>query len=124
MKLRTQFLLAFLSSTRALPALEAAHIKPYAKSGPHLVDNGLLLRRDIHGLFDRGHVTVSTDHRFEVSRRIRDDFENGPDYYNPAASYWSTTSRRSTGDSPAKSRLIQIADSKLLISKFWPTQSR
>jgi putative restriction endonuclease len=43
--------------------------------------DGLLLRRDIHALFDSGYVTVSPDLRFNVSRRIKEEFENGRDYY-------------------------------------------
>jgi putative restriction endonuclease len=66
---------------RTLPALEAAHIRPYGDGGEHAASNGLLLRRDIHNLFDLGHVTVSPDLHFEVSRRIREEFENGRDYY-------------------------------------------
>ncbi|OPY93071.1 MAG: hypothetical protein A4E73_00488 [Syntrophaceae bacterium PtaU1.Bin231] len=66
---------------RTLPALEAAHIKPYTESGPHDVRNGILFRSDIHRLFDKGYVTVSEDYRFEVSRRIKEEFENGRDYY-------------------------------------------
>jgi len=62
--------------------LEAAHIKPYSANGPHAVGNGLLLRTDIHKLFDKGYVTVSPDdHRFVVSRRLHDDYENGRTYY-------------------------------------------
>lgn len=67
---------------RTLPALEAAHIRPYAEGGFHEAPNGLLLRRDIHSLFDAGYVTVTPDHHFEVSDRIRDEFENGRDYYD------------------------------------------
>jgi len=66
---------------RTLPALEAAHIKPYSDSGPHRVDNGILLRSDIHKLLDTGYVTVTGDYRFEVSRRIKEEYENGRDYY-------------------------------------------
>jgi putative restriction endonuclease len=66
---------------RALPALEAAHIRPYGDGGEHEARNGLLLRRDIHSLFDAGYVTVTPDLRFEVSRRIREEFENGRHYY-------------------------------------------
>lgn len=65
---------------RTLPALEAAHIKPYSESGPHRVDNGLLLRSDIHRLFDSGYVTVTSDHSFEVSNRIKEEFDNGEEY--------------------------------------------
>jgi len=41
----------------------------------------LLLRSDIHTLFDRGWVTITPDHRVEVSSRIRDEFHNEREYY-------------------------------------------
>lgn len=66
---------------RTLPALDAAHIQPYAEGGVHEASNGLLLRRDIHSLFDAGYVTVTPDLRFEVSRRIKEEYENGRHYY-------------------------------------------
>ncbi len=66
---------------RTLPALEAAHIRPYGDGGEHDARNGLLLRRDIHSLFDAGYVTVTPDLHFAVSRRIREEFENGKHYY-------------------------------------------
>ena len=66
---------------RTLPALEAAHIRPYGDGGEHEARNGLLLRRDIHSLFDAGYVTVTPDLRFEVSRRIKEEFDNGKHYY-------------------------------------------
>jgi putative restriction endonuclease len=70
-----------ITGEKTLPALEAAHIKPYGEGGEHEARNGLLLRRDIHSLFDAGYVTVSLDLRFAVSRRIREEFENGKHYY-------------------------------------------
>ncbi|MFX0195474.1 MAG: HNH endonuclease [Candidatus Hodarchaeota archaeon] len=70
-----------VTQERTLPALEAVHIKPFGDSGPHRVQNGILFRADIHKLFDAGYVTISPDYRFEVSRRIREEFENGGDYY-------------------------------------------
>jgi putative restriction endonuclease len=70
-----------ITGERTLPVLEAAHIKPYAESGPHQVSNGLLLRADLHLLFDDGYLTLTDDLRVEVSGRIRDQFENGRDYY-------------------------------------------
>jgi putative restriction endonuclease len=66
---------------RALPTLEAAHIRPVAAGGLHRIDNGLLLRSDVHRLFDRGYVTVTPDYRVRVSHRLRDDFDNGEPYY-------------------------------------------
>ena len=41
----------------------------------------MLLRRDIHSLFDAGYVTIAPDLRFEVSRRIKEEYENGRQYY-------------------------------------------
>jgi putative restriction endonuclease len=70
-----------ITGERTLPALEAGHIRPYSKAGPHNIRNGLLLRSDLHNLFDLGYLTVTFDYRVEVSRRIREEFENGRDYY-------------------------------------------
>jgi putative restriction endonuclease len=70
-----------ITGERTLPALEAAHVRPYANGGEHRASNGVLFRRDIHSLFDAGYVTVNRDYRFEVSRRIKEEFENGRDYY-------------------------------------------
>lgn len=70
-----------ITGERSLPALEAAHIKPYRENGPHLVSNGLLLRADLHRLFDTGYVTITPDYRVKVSRQLKEDFSNGRDYY-------------------------------------------
>lgn len=70
-----------VTGEKTLPALEAAHIRPYSEGGSHSLNNGLLLRRDIHSLFDAGYVTVTPDLHFEVSKRIREEFENGRHYY-------------------------------------------
>jgi len=69
-----------VTGEKALPVLQAAHIRPVTKEGPHRVDNGLLLRADIHALFDQGYVTVTPEHRFLVSRRLKTDFDNGEPY--------------------------------------------
>ena len=70
-----------VTQERTLPALEAAHIHPYREGGTHELRNGLLLRGDVHRLFDAGYVTITPDLHFEVSPRIREEFENGRDYY-------------------------------------------
>ena len=66
---------------RALPVLDAAHIRPVAEGGIHDVRNGLCLRTDLHRLFDRGYLTVTPKYTIRVSRRLRDDFDNGEPYY-------------------------------------------
>lgn len=70
-----------ITGERTLPALEAAHIQSFAKSGPNVTANGLLLRSDLHKLFDSGYLSVTPDLSVEVSRKIKEEFENGRDYY-------------------------------------------
>lgn len=70
-----------ITGENTLPVLEAAHIQPYAESGPHQTKNGLLLRSDFHKLFDAGLVTVEPDYCVRVSGRIRDRYFNGKAYY-------------------------------------------
>lgn len=70
-----------MTGERTLPVLNASHIRPYSEEGPHAINNGLLLREDLHTLFDRGYMTVTQDLKIEVSKRIKEDFGNGRDYY-------------------------------------------
>ena len=62
--------------------LEAVHIRPYSDGGTHEAKNGLLLRSDIHKLFDNGYVTVDQNHHFVVSRKIHEEYRNGKVYYS------------------------------------------
>ncbi len=70
-----------VTGERTLPVLEAAHIRPFAETREHDVRNGILMRSDIHRLYDRGLVTVSPDLTFRVSRSIERDYSNGLIYY-------------------------------------------
>ena len=70
-----------MSEEHSLPALDAAHIKPYSLDGPHKVSNGILLRSDIHRLFDAGYITVTPDYRVQVSDGLKEHFSNGRSYY-------------------------------------------
>ncbi len=70
-----------ITGENILPVLEAAHIKPFNRSGPMLTTNGMLLRSDFHKLFDRGLVTVTPSLHVEVSPRIREEWYNGKAYY-------------------------------------------
>lgn len=65
---------------KALPTLDAAHIRPFSEQPEHYVRNGLLLRSDVHRLFDVGYVTVTPDYHVEVSDHIRGDFNDGENY--------------------------------------------
>ena len=70
-----------VTGEKTLPVLEAAHIKPYSQRGPHRISNGILLRSDLHKLFDLGYVTVTPDLTLLVSRQLKEEWENGREYY-------------------------------------------
>jgi len=70
-----------VTEERAVPVLEAAHIRPFAEVREHDIRNGLLLRSDVHRLFDQGYVTVTRDLRFKVSNALHDDWHNGKEYF-------------------------------------------
>lgn len=70
-----------ITGEKTLPVLEAAHIKSYSQFGPHHISNGLLLRSDMHKLFDSGYITITNELKVEVSSRIKEEFQNGREYY-------------------------------------------
>ncbi|WP_199743975.1 HNH endonuclease signature motif containing protein [Verrucosispora sp. FIM060022] len=58
-------------------ALEAAHLYSYAAVGQHHDDGGLLLRRDIHRLFDQGDIAVDPG---TLTISLRDELARYPAY--------------------------------------------
>jgi len=50
-----------ISGCDAIAALEAAHIKPYRGKHTNHPQNGLLLRADLHTLFDLGYIQIDPD---------------------------------------------------------------
>lgn len=93
-----------LTGESTLPVLEAAHIKPYADDGRHVISNGLLMRSDFHKLFDLGLLTVEPDYRIRISSKIRDQYFNGKAYYRLDGQELTTLPDRA-GDAPDKSAL-------------------
>ncbi|QSB16684.1 HNH endonuclease [Natronosporangium hydrolyticum] len=73
-----------ITGSRIRPVLQAAHVLPLPRGGQHRLDNGLLLRSDIHTLYDRGYLGVDPKHRLLVSPRLRSDFGNGEQLYRIA----------------------------------------
>ncbi|HKO20869.1 MAG TPA: HNH endonuclease signature motif containing protein [Acidobacteriaceae bacterium] len=69
-----------ITREKALPVLEAAHIRPFSHIPEHSVSNGLLLRSDVHRLFDLGYLTVTPEYRVLASQRMRTDFNDGDNY--------------------------------------------
>ena len=55
---------------KVVQVLEAAHIEPYRLRGLNSVTNGLLLRADIHTLFDIGLIAIDTDNRILISKSL------------------------------------------------------
>lgn len=70
-----------ITGEKTLPVLEAAHIRSFSENGPNKISNGLLLRSDLHKLFDCGYLTITKNHTIEVSSRIKLEFQNGKEYY-------------------------------------------
>ena len=70
-----------ITGEKTLPVLEAAHIKPYSEEGAHEVSNGIFMRSDLHTLFDGGYLTLTREFNIEDSKRIREEFSNGREYY-------------------------------------------
>lgn len=89
-----------VTSDKVRPVLEAAHIRPVADGGQHRSDNGLLLRSDMHTLFDRGYIGVDPNYRLVVSPRLREEFGNGDFLYAHQGEVISLPDRRA--DRPAR----------------------
>ena len=63
------------------PVLDAAHIQPYLGPRSNHLQNGLLLTKEFHALFDLGYVTITPDYRARVSPALRKEWRNGHRYY-------------------------------------------
>ena len=63
------------------PVLDATHIQPYRGARSNHVQNGLLLTKEFHTLFDLGYVTVTPDHVVRVSPLLNSDWKNGKRYF-------------------------------------------
>jgi putative restriction endonuclease len=63
------------------PVLDAAHIQPYLGPRSNHVQNGLVLTKEFHTLFDLGYVGVTPDLIVRVSPKLRERWQNGKRYY-------------------------------------------
>ena len=59
-----------VTGTRVEELLEAAHIVPHAQGTDYRVSNGLLLRADIHTLYDLHLLSVDERYRVHLSKRL------------------------------------------------------
>ena len=62
--------------------LDAAHIQPYLGPRSNHIQNGMLLSKEFHTLFDAGYVTVTPEFKVKVSAHLRSDWDNGKRYYS------------------------------------------
>lgn len=60
-----------VSESRVVPLLEAAHILPHAEGSDYRVANGILLRTDIHTLFDLHLLGIDASLRVHLKDSIR-----------------------------------------------------
>ena len=61
-----------MTGTNHPAALEAAHLYSYSTKGVHHLDGGILLRRDIHRLFDSGLIAIKpTTRKIHISPKLR-----------------------------------------------------
>ncbi|MFD6264299.1 HNH endonuclease [Micromonospora chalcea] len=88
-----------ITGNKVQPVLQAAHIRPLPEGGEHRIDNGLLLKSDVHILFDHGYLGVDPKYRLMVSPRLRSEFGNGDQFYAKAGSVIAIPVRR--GERPS-----------------------
>lgn len=70
-----------ITGEHTVPVLDAAHIQPYLGPRSNHVQNGLLLTKEFHALFDAGYVGVTPDYEVKVSGQLRAEWQNGRRYY-------------------------------------------
>lgn len=100
-----------VTGNKIVPVLQAAHIRPVTDHGQNRVDNGLLLRADIHVLFDRGYLGVHPQKKtLLVSPSLRADWSNGEEFYQRAASGETIGMPRRRLDQPNTDFLVWHAD--------------
>lgn len=70
-----------ITGEHTVPVLDAAHIQPYLGPRSNHPQNGIVLTKEFHALFDEGYVGITPDHVVCVSDRLRSEFKNGKRYY-------------------------------------------
>ena len=54
--------------------LDAVHIHPYINEHKHHLKNGILLRSDLHKLFDDGLITITPDYKVLISQQLKSKY--------------------------------------------------
>lgn len=106
-----------ITGARITPTLDAAHIRPVGGSegGQNTLSNGLLLRSDVHRMFDRGYLGLDPARRtIHVSPRLRADYGNGEEFYKRVGEPLMTMPDR-RADRPDRDALEWHMDVKFLV---------
>jgi len=63
-----------ISGEKTESALEAAHILEASSSGAEVIENGILLRADIHRMYDAGIFEIRQDGSIDIRGKISDEY--------------------------------------------------
>ena len=84
-----------ITRVRMVGLLEAAHIKPHKYNGPEDKSNGILLRRDMHYLFDSGNLRINVNGDIFITQPTLEDYGRSipehidiPEYVNREYLKW------------------------------------
>lgn len=69
-----------ITGETVLPAPDAVHIIAREYGGGYGVRNGLLLKRDLHGIYDAGYLSIDDQHRVMISVWLPQAFPNSATY--------------------------------------------
>lgn len=61
-----------ITKSRIIQVLEAAHIVPHGDETDYGIENGLLLRADVHTLFDLGMISIDSSFIVHLSNFLKD----------------------------------------------------
>ena len=70
-----------ITGEHTVPVLDAAHIQPYLGPKSNHLQNGLVLTKEFHALFDAGYVGITPDYEVRISDRLKAEWNNGKRYY-------------------------------------------
>ena len=73
-KLISEYKECMFTGCKEVDVLEACHIVPYSISYDNSIENGLLLRSDIHVLFDLGKLDLDQECRIRVTGLLEDEY--------------------------------------------------
>lgn len=91
-----------ITGAKIRPVLQAAHIRPVSPEygGENRLDNGLLLRSDVHTMFDKGYLAVDETYRLRISKRLKTEFGNGEAFYAMAGKVIELPDRKADRPNP------------------------